>query len=69
MPAVLALVGYLFTRSENHRTQKLADQRAEEDQNLANDRREVWSLSSCSTYNTKGKVLLSRATPQSQAGL
>ena len=44
VPAVLALGGYLFTRSENHRTQKLADQRAQEDRNLANDRRQDEAL-------------------------
>jgi uncharacterized protein YjbI with pentapeptide repeats len=44
VPGVLALGGYLFTRSENHRTQRLADQRAQEDQDLANDRRKDEAL-------------------------
>src|SRR5215218_8332097 len=44
VPAVLALGGYLFTRSENHRTQKIADQRAQDDRDLANDRRQDEAL-------------------------
>jgi Pentapeptide repeats (8 copies) len=44
VPAVLALGGYLFTRSENHRTQKLADQRAQDDRDIANNRRQDEAL-------------------------
>src|SRR5215211_7241099 len=44
VPAVLALGGYLFTRSENHRTQKLADQRTQDDRDIANNRRQDEAL-------------------------
>jgi uncharacterized protein YjbI with pentapeptide repeats len=40
VPVVLALGGYLFTRSENHRTQQIAEQRAEIDRGIADQRRQ-----------------------------
>jgi hypothetical protein len=40
VPIVLALGGYLFTRSENQRTQKTADQERSLDREIANERRQ-----------------------------
>jgi hypothetical protein len=40
VPAVLALGGYLFTRSENLRTQKIADQQRTSDREIADERRQ-----------------------------
>jgi hypothetical protein len=41
VPAVLALGGYLFTRSENERARELADRRAAADQAVADQRAEI----------------------------
>jgi len=40
VPIVLALGGYLFTRSENRRTQDIADQQRDLDRQIADDRRQ-----------------------------
>jgi uncharacterized protein YjbI with pentapeptide repeats len=40
VPAVLALGGYLFTRSENRRTQDIADQQRDLDREIADERRQ-----------------------------
>jgi uncharacterized protein YjbI with pentapeptide repeats len=40
VPVVLALGGYLFTRSENRRTQRITEQRAETDREIADQRRQ-----------------------------
>jgi uncharacterized protein YjbI with pentapeptide repeats/flagellar basal body-associated protein FliL len=40
VPAVLALVGYFFTRSENRRTQEDADRQRRLDREIADDRRQ-----------------------------
>ena len=38
VPAALAVGGYLFTRSENRRTQQIANQRANDDREIAAQR-------------------------------
>lgn len=41
VPVVLTLGGYLFTRSENRRTQSIADRRAETDREIAKQRAKI----------------------------
>jgi hypothetical protein len=61
VPVVLALGGYLFTRSENRRAQDIASQRTETDQQIAAQRRQDDTLQAY--LDQMGQLLLDKDNP------
>lgn len=61
IPAVLALGGYLFTRSENRKAQEIADQRARDDRDIADQRKQDDMLQAY--LDQMGQLLLDQDRP------
>jgi hypothetical protein len=61
VPVVLALGGYLFTRSGNRRAQDIASQRTETDQQIAAQRRQDDTLQAY--LDQMGQLLLDKDNP------